>query len=1141
MYLRMKKLLFLIQIFLLFSLLTYSQVNKYGSAFMNYFPSNAYKGDPRNYAILKNKVDGNLYVANATSGVMVYDGWNWRHLYLNNRSAVYSLGEDNGIVYVGGVDEFGYIDKTKDGGLEYVSLSDSIVKELKLKNSNVWKIYTVNDEVYFCFMRHIVVYDVKKGNFTKVYKLPKGNFWSFVLDKNTIYSSNYLEGLLKVKGDTFVSAPRGEFFKGTDIFSIVTFSEDSLLITYRRYYKEDGVDRVKNVLVVYNTKTGKFRKLRLKTLNGIDLTFKTEHLFVYDLKKIDENYFVISTLSNGAYVFDRNGILYEEFSKRTGLADDLVTSSFVNKGVDDLGVWLSLNNGISKVNAFLPVRKLDKEYGVNDVLQRTFIFDGKLYLISMPSFGYLDLSNELPVYNPVNISTLKNAVLYYVTPYNFNKKGMLISYVAGAAGLLDYDGKNFKIITNDYVTNLIYQSTTDSSVFYLGHEKGVAVLNYNNGEWSFDEPFKFLDNNYIYHIKQTGNYLWVSSVGNGFYKINLKNNKFIHYEPDKNGLPVSAKFYVESFGGEILVGTDVGLYKYNKETDYFSSYDLLPGKGFGNNKVDYIVSIDSVLWLVSNGKINRLSYVGDTLKDLDKVFKILPEMAINNIYEKNGVAYIAGNKGFYSVIVSPDVYMKNFFDNNPSFDVYPLVNVTLMNVDSVIFKGGFYNEIIKGNDTIRIPVLTQPDEMKFVLPFKFRNISFNFSCPYFTGKVEYSFYLDGFSDSWSKWTTNPRAVFTNLKEGDYVLKVKARNIFGKESNTAEFKFTILSPWYRTVWAYIIYIIVIIFIIYLILKFYTRKLERDKKRLEEIVRQRTAEIAKKNEQLQELVDEVTEQKKIIEEKNKDITDSIKYAEQIQVAVLPSQWEDLKGKIELFIYFKPKDIVSGDFYFVKYLQPKDIFVAAAVDCTGHGVPGAFMSLLGVTFLNDILNKDHLYHSNEILDGLREKVISALNQESGDDEKKKDGMDIALIEYFIKENRLEFSGANNPLYLLRDRNLEAPENYSKNFDEEVNHYVLYEFRADRQPIGYTFNMQPFTRYDIKIKSGDIFYMFSDGFADQFGGKKGKKYTYKRFKRLFVSIADLPMEEQRKRLLEESNNWINQSDEEQIDDQLVIGIRFL
>jgi len=268
------------------------------------------------------------------------------------------------------------------------------------------------------------------------------------------------------------------------------------------------------------------------------------------------------------------------------------------------------------------------------------------------------------------------------------------------------------------------------------------------------------------------------------------------------------------------------------------------------------------------------------------------------IEPNKGIAYVSGAKGFYSLILNEkSKYLPGLINFSPGNPYYPQITASLLNLDSTLFRGNYYKYHIAGNDTFLAPSpnIDNAVELGIVLPFKYRNLAFSFSYPDFSGKTEYSYYLVNFSESWSKWTTNNRAVFTNLKEGDYILKVKARNVYGNESKEAIFKFTILSPWYKTVWAYIMYVIAVVLIVYLILKYYTRKLERDKKRLEEIVRQRTAEIAMKNKRLQELVNEVTEQKKIIEEKNKDITDSIKYAEQIQVAVLPNQSEELKEKV------------------------------------------------------------------------------------------------------------------------------------------------------------------------------------------------------------------------------------------------------
>jgi serine phosphatase RsbU (regulator of sigma subunit) len=1115
-----------------------AQINKFGTPLSNYFSPDGYKANPRNYSILVNKVNGKLFVGNAEAGVMVYDGVNWEKKLLHNRSIVYSLAQDdNGIVYVGGTDEFGFIDYNKDGDVRYNCISDSIVKALKLKNSSVWKTYVYKNKAYYCLIPAIIEYEITNSKF-KVYKLPKSSFLSFVLDNGELYVGNYDLGLLKLKGDTVVVAKNGTVFKNSDIYSVINYDTDELLIAYRKYFEEEGKVKSKYEISIYNYKTGDIRDFILKTIDNRDLTNKFENTFIYDLKPVDEKYFLVATLGSGAFLIDKNGVVWEEYSTRTGFVNDYAISLYVDRDVDDFSFWSTFDNGFYKINSFLPIRKVGESYGIKDVVKKSFVFEDKLYVAFLSSFGYFDMSGEVPQFKRVKINELSNAVIWTIEPFETkDEKGLLVGSTAGLGSVIN--GK-YNLISNSYVTHVILRDSKDSSVFYISHENGLLKLKRENHKWIIDTSFKFLDKNFIYALKQIRNYLWVSTMNNGVYRIDLTNNKYIHFEPRKKGLPNSQNYLIEYFDGEVLMGTDVGLYKFDVNSENFIPYNLL-NFDLTNKLINFLVNINGHLWLDIDNKLHLIYKEGSSYKEISSVFNALPEMPIEDIFEKDGAAYIAGTKGFYSVVLDTGKFLPGLLNYSPKLGFYPLVRASFINSDSTFFKGVFYKPIITPKDTVNIPVFEQANDIKFVFPFKKRNLVFNVACPIYTGRVEYSYFLEGFSDSWSKWSYSRNIVFTNLKEGDYVLKVRARDIFGNVSKTTELRFSILSPWYRTWWAYLIYIIIVVLIVYGILKYYTRKLERDKKRLEEIVRQRTAEIAQKNEQLQELVDEVTEQKKIIEEKNKDITDSIKYAEQIQVAVLPEQWEELKGQIELFIYFKPKDIVSGDFYFVKYLRPKDIFVAAAVDCTGHGVPGAFMSLLGVTFLNDILGKNRILHSNEILDELRKRVIAALNQDSDDEEKKKDGMDIALVEYFIKEHRLEFSGANNPLYLLRNRNVTPPANFSKEFDEEVNEYKLYEFKADRQPIGYSYELKPFTRFDIDIKSGDTVYMFSDGFADQFGGPKGKKYTYKRFKRLFVSIAGLPMEEQRQRIADEAKSWIGQSKEEQIDDQLVIGIRFL
>jgi PAS domain S-box-containing protein len=281
-------------------------------------------------------------------------------------------------------------------------------------------------------------------------------------------------------------------------------------------------------------------------------------------------------------------------------------------------------------------------------------------------------------------------------------------------------------------------------------------------------------------------------------------------------------------------------------------------------------------------------------------------------------------------------------------------------------------------------------------------------------------------------------------------------------------------------------------------------------------------------------EVDLQRAIIEEKNKDITDSIEYSKRIQSAVFIEKEKLKEYAPESFIFFKPRDVVSGDFYwFHNYEIKKDIrsdggfgykagaevLVVAAVDCTGHGVPGAFMSIIGNTMLNQILNHLEVTTAASALDYLDAEMKNSLNKEN-EEMPLRDGMDIALCFVDIKDKQLEFAGANNPLYLVRNKE-------------------LIKIAADKQPItpSREYEHKPFTNHKVELQKGDCVYLFTDGFADQFGGPKGKKFLYKQFQELLVRISNESMEDQKRLLYEAFEAW--RGNQPQVDDVLVIGIR--
>jgi serine phosphatase RsbU (regulator of sigma subunit) len=261
-----------------------------------------------------------------------------------------------------------------------------------------------------------------------------------------------------------------------------------------------------------------------------------------------------------------------------------------------------------------------------------------------------------------------------------------------------------------------------------------------------------------------------------------------------------------------------------------------------------------------------------------------------------------------------------------------------------------------------------------------------------------------------------------------------------------------------------------------------------------------------------------QKVVIEEKQQEISDSINYAKRIQDAMMTSSVYLKDTLPKSFIFFKPKDVVSGDFYWIYKDQEDNIFFTVA-DCTGHGVPGAFMSMIGTSLLNEIIIEKEIKDTDKILHEMRAQIIKSLGQEQ--EGGQKDGMDISLCKLNMKNKTVEFSGAHNSLVHVRDEELKT-------------------YRGDHQPVGLLLgDKKPFTKHKVKLKKNDMLYIYSDGYQDQFGGEKGKKYMAAKFKNQLLKISKETEDQQLSLLDKEFSSWIK--DYEQVDDVCVMGVRII
>jgi ligand-binding sensor domain-containing protein/serine phosphatase RsbU (regulator of sigma subunit) len=534
--------------------------------------------------------------------------------------------------------------------------------------------------------------------------------------------------------------------------------------------------------------------------------------------------------------------------------------------------------------------------------------------------------------------------------------------------------------------------------------------------------------------------------------------------------------------GLIWIGTVAGLHRYDKNTGRFelvTSFRNLP-----SNLVNSIEEDDrGNIWVSTNWGIAMFNPITNEIKTFDVNDGIQSqEFNIGSSYKsRTGEIFFGGISGYSSF------YPDSLF----SFQQPPPIAITTIEV-----FGANNREVIPADGLSEI-----------TLNRKFSLLTIEFAALDFTRpeKNAFRYRMEGLEDQWIDIGTRHSATFSHLQEGVYHFRVVGANsdlVWNDEGKTI--KITVVASFWETRLAFILYGVLLVLAILVYLRSRTRNLRRTKRLLKE----REFVMAQLEKQKEELM-----------LKNKNITDSINYAKRIQEAIMPSVAHFKKLLPDSFILYMPKDIVSGDFYWVNETHNK-IFVAV-IDCTGHGVPGAFMSIIGVELLRNITNNQGIDDASEILNrlniGISDTFAKGINEEGL---KVKDGMDVAFCVVDKENNTLQYAGAFSNMFLIRDSKIT-------------------EIKGDRYSVGMGNEpgRQLFSSHYIPIQPDDMIYIFTDGYVDQFGGPEGKKYKFRRFRHLLLNIHKFPLETQRQYLIDSINEW--KGSHEQVDDILIIGIK--
>ncbi len=747
-------------------------------------------------------------------------------------------------------------------------------------------------------------------------------------------------------------------------------------------------------------------------------------------------------------------------------------------------------------------------------------------------------------------------------------------------GLLVYKGSQFISfgVENGLLNEQVWSILKDNEgKDWIGTNEGISVFKDNQLIQTFSEG-KGMPYHETRFIKQDqNNDIWIGTWGGGVMKYNKSTRQFdMNYMVNSQmNQPLITALNIDQ-SNNLWVGTTDGLVYY--EIDNQKVARLTQSNGISGNEISTVFTdAKNIVWIGARGKgltridgaeiekidLKRKITPTSIIQDLEGnlwigtegkgvlVFdgkKVVKEYNVNNGLlsdyiallnsDNNGNIWVGSNKGLNKYTVKEDRFY-SFSEKMGYVGIESKQNATYKDGDGNLWFGTIKGAVklnVKDETVNTLEPLTQITKLsvnledrlmdtELSLSYKEKSIVFNYSSICLTNpeEVYYKVMLEGLEGDWRPPTQQTFVTYSPLPPGEYTFKVIASNNNGIWNSTpVTYSFEIVPPLWQRPWFLILCALLILVFIVFFVKNRERKLLKEKAVLEEKVEERTAEVVEKS--------------KEIELKSKDIIDSITYAKRIQDAILPTDDMFTNQLPQTFILFNPKDIVSGDFYWLAQKSGKSLF--AAVDCTGHGVPGAFMSIVGYNLLDKIVGEYGTTEPHLILNELNKGVSDTLRQEV-DSDAIKDGMDISLCTFDAKTGILEYAGAYNPLYIITNKTLEVVEGeeVEPNMTDE-NGLMLYEIKANRFPIGsYSEETKEFSKHSFKLNKGDTVYLFSDGYADQFGGVKGKKFRYKQFKQLLLSINGNTMKEQHQVLNDSFVDWMG--DLEQIDDVIVIGSR--
>ena len=1055
----MKKQIFIVIFCLVCRFVSFTQE---GSYYINNYSPSTYAAGDQNWGIIQDSL-GRLFVANVDA-VMMYDGKCWQMMPIKEGKTVSSIAKTaDHTILVGGEGEFGYLNFGDSGKIKYVSLS-TFLPQKENEFGKIWAIHAIDSNRFYCANEKIFWY--KENKLQKTFKPTGEKFHTFFTIDNTLLIREQGVGFLFFKDGKLKKIKNTEEFADTKVYSILPFKNNLFWVCSRK-----GV-----YILKYNKRNPEHSSISKINAPAAD-NWMIEN-DIYCGAKINDNLYALGSIKKGVLLVDNtfkpvNHINYSQ----SGLQEDAVKYVYLDYAGN---IWLALNKGLSHVQINTPLTYWNKINGIRGTIESVAKLDSIFYIAS--DKGIDKLNNKTNVFE----STTIKDVSWDIIPYNHT---LLAGTNTGIYEITPVSEEKI-FYAPDGVYKILVNPTNKEQLFIAGGNS-LLFAKYNNHTITIIKEF-----DYVAGIRSIA----ADAKGRVFFGFSevyvfdpAKPDTLTKYT-EKEGILPTVENYVFNYNKEILIATQGGILQFHDKPEakfvkpqkyniFKSNVQIRKAIQIGNDIWCSISSISENISSIEGDGACIIKHTPNGFVKEYKFFKQIKALKAHCFLADSDKVYIGTNDGLiaYDLKLKHKDYAFNTF-------IYKITQKTDTNaVSENFYEGSKY---------------TAP-----VFSYKYNEITFYPSASdyYDEKELEFSYYLEGMDDNYGPYVKIERIPYSNLHEGHYIFHLKSRNILGLEGKSVSYAFTISAPWYRTVWAYIIYVLGSVASITFIVRYNTKRLKEQNIKLEKIITERTKT--------------VEHQKEEIEHKNKEITDSINYAKRIQQAILPPVADIKKVYQNLFVFFQPKDIVSGDFYWFHKISNDEILIACA-DCTGHGVPGGFMSMICSDKLNDAVKLTH--NPAEILFHVNNNVKMALRQtETSDENVNKDGMEISLVRINFPQQKVWFAGANRPLWLL------------KNSTEEIE-----EIKPTKASIAsFTKVDFEYQGHELQLEKGDLVYMTSDGYPDQFGGADGKKFMTKNFKKLILSIKHFGVPEQETTIKNIINQWMEGY--EQVDDLLVIGFK--